>query len=210
MENEEVAKEDEEKFEDEEKLEEGDWIVHKQHGVGRVEAIEAKSIGGEETKYFRVKVSSGVYWLPIAKAPDYIRAVSTRYRIRMVLKSIRDLPKDLPDNYKARNQYVEDKLAGAEIQLKGELLRDLHARGPNEDVNLTVIDGRQLDMLREQFLREMMVVLDIDMDKAEEKLDKALKKSVDQMKENKKDEKKEEKEKKEELEAFDDDDFFED
>ncbi len=193
-----------------ERLEEGDWIVHKQHGVGQVEAIEVKSIGGEETAYFRVKVSSGVYWLPVAKAPDYIRAVSTRYRIRMVLKSIRDIPKDLPGNYKARNQYVEERLAGAELQLKGELLRDLHARGPNEDVNLTVIDGRQLDMLREQFLREMMVVLDIDMDKAEEKLDRALKKSVERMKENKKNEKKmvkEEKKEKEESEDFEDD-FF--
>lgn len=206
MENEEAGKENEER------LGEGDWIVHKQHGVGQVEAIEVKSIGGEEAKYFRVKVSSGVYWLPIVKAPDYIRAISTRYRIRMVLKSIRDAPKDLPSNYKERNQYVEDKLAGAELQVKGELLRDLHARGPDEDVNLTVIDGRQLDMLREQFLREMMVVLDIDMDKAEEKLDRALKKSIEQMNENKKNEKKgvkEENKEQEEPEEFDDD-FFED
>ncbi|MBT3190200.1 MAG: hypothetical protein HN736_15975 [Anaerolineae bacterium] len=171
-----------------ERLEEGDWIVHKQHGVGQVKAIEKKKIGGKERKYFRVKVSDGVYWLPIKKAPDYIRSIASRYRIRKVLKSIRKAPQDLPDNYKERNEYVVEKLTGAKLQIKGEIIRDLHARGPNEDVNLTVIDSRQLDKLREQFLREMMIVLDIDMAKAEEKLDRALRKSVERMKKNKKEE----------------------
>ncbi|HIE25555.1 MAG TPA: hypothetical protein EYP74_06075 [Anaerolineales bacterium] len=179
---------EENQIEDAERLAEGDWIVHKQHGVGQIIAIEEKKIGAEKRKYFRVKVSDGVYWLPVKKDPGYIRAVSTRYRIRMVLKSIREAPQDLPNNYKERNQYVTDKLTEAGIQVKGELLRDLHARGPSEDVNLTVIDGRQLDKLREQFLREMMVVLEIDMDRAEEMLSRALRKSVERMKEKKQEE----------------------
>ncbi len=174
-----------------EKLEKGDWIVHKQHGVGQVEAIEEKKIAGEGRKYFRINVSDGIYWLPIKKAPDYIRSISSRYRIRMVLKSIREEPQDLPENYKARNQHVLNKLAEEKIQIKGELIRDLHARGANESVNLTVIDSRQLDKLREQFLREVVVVLGIEMSKAEEKLDKALRKSIENMKAKMKDKKEE-------------------
>ena len=129
--------------------------------------------------------------MPIKKAPDYIRSISSRYRIRMVLKSIREEPQDLPENYKARNQHVLNKLAEEKIQIKGELIRDLHARGANENVNLTVIDSRQLDKLREQFLREMVVVLGIEMSKAEERLDKALRKSVENMKAKMKDKKEE-------------------
>ncbi len=160
----------------------GDWIVHRQHGVGQVEAIEKKEIGGSESKYFRVKVDKGVYWLPVNKAPDYIRPVSSEQKIRKALEMINEAPQDLPENYKNRNKYIADELDGATLDAKGEMIRDLHARGPNSAVNLTVIDSRQLDQLREQFLREMIVVLGIEMFEAEEELDKALRASVEKMK----------------------------
>ena len=39
-------------------LEKGDWIVHQQHGVGQIEAVEEKKIRDEARKYFRVKSRS--------------------------------------------------------------------------------------------------------------------------------------------------------
>lgn len=162
----------------EERIKEGDWIVHQQHGVGQIKAIETKKIGSEERKYFRVKTDSAVYWLPIREIPDYVRTVSSQYKFRKVLGLIRKSPQLLLNNYKERNKEISEKLKNATLEVKGELIRDLHARRHMEGMSLSALNERQLTDLRQQFLREMIVVLEIDMQSAEEKLDKALLKSV--------------------------------
>ncbi len=159
-------------------LEKGDWIVHQQHGVGQIEAIETKTIGSEEHQYFRVKTGSGIYWLPIMNIPDYVRTVSSRYKFRKVLGLIRQSPQPLLKNYKERNRQISERLENATLETKGELIRDLYARRHAEGISLSALNERQLSDLRQQFLREMVVVLEIDMQDAEEKLDKALQKSV--------------------------------
>ncbi len=162
----------------EETLQAGEWIVHKQYGVGQIKGVEMKNIGGETRKYFRVKISSGVYWLPATKLPDYVRFVSTKYKLFNALRSIRHTPEALPKDYKLRNKQVAKRAEGATLQAKGELIRDLHARRYSERSNTSIIDERQLTMLRQQFLREMAVILDIDFEEAESRLDKALEISV--------------------------------
>ena len=164
---------------DNETLEIGDWIVHSQHGVGQIETIEEKTIGKDVEKYFRVSVPRGVYWLPINRIPDYVRSVSSKYKFRKVLKIIRDTPQDLTKNYKDRNREIAERLEGATIEVKGELIRDLDARRHIDGLNLSALNERQLTELRQQFLREMMVVLEIEMTEAEKKLDVALKKSME-------------------------------
>ena len=159
-------------------LEKGDWIVHQQHGVGQIEAVEEKKIRDEARKYFRVKTSSGVYWLPVSGIPDYVRTVSSRYKFRKVLGLIRKPPLLLLNNYKERNREISERLENATLEVKGELIRDLHARRHMEGMSLSALNERQLADLRQQFLREMTVVLEIEMQSAEEKLDKALEKSV--------------------------------
>lgn len=160
-------------------LEKGDWIVHQRYGVGEVRAVDQKKLSGEEKKYFRVKTEKGAtYWLPVNKNPNYIRLISPRSQIKKALDLISQAPEDLPKNYRKRNAYVANELSEANIYIKGRMIRDLHARGPNKDVNLTVIDRRKLDELRGQFLREMAVALEIEMEEAETILTEALDKST--------------------------------
>ncbi|HIE25556.1 MAG TPA: hypothetical protein EYP74_06080 [Anaerolineales bacterium] len=162
-----------------EEFKKNDWIVHQQHGVGQIKEIEIKKIGREERKYFRVETSGGVYWLLVGAVPEYVRAVSSRYKFRKVFALIRERPQPLHKSYKDRNRQISEKLENATLETKGELIRDLYARRHQEGISLSVLNERQLADLREQFLREMSVVLDIDMQEAEEKLNRALKKSVE-------------------------------
>jgi len=164
-----------------EELTEGDWIVHQQHGVGQITAIEKKTINNEEHRYFRVRTDSGVYWLPVKSIPDYVRAVSSRYKFRKVLGIIRQQPQPLLKNYKERNRQISERLENATLETKGALIRDLHARRFAEGLNLSALNERQLTDLRQQFLCEMVVVMDLEMHEAEEVLDKALQKSVSQI-----------------------------
>ena len=159
-------------------LEKGDWIVHQQHGVGQIVELEKKTIAGEENQYFRVKTNSGIYWLPVKKIPDYVRTVSSQYKFKKVLGLIRQTPQQLLKNYKERNRQISERLENATLETKGELIRDLHARRYMEGLSLSALNERQLADLRQQFLREMVVVLEIEIEEAEEKLDKALEKSI--------------------------------
>ena len=163
---------------DKEMLKKGDWIVHRQHGVGQIEGTEEKKIGEDVHRYFRVNVRGGVYWLPIKNIPDYVRIVSSENQFHEVLKVMRKARQEMADNYKERERDVAEKLENSTLEVKGELIRDLQARRMMDGMKLSALNERQLDALRMQFLREMVVVLDIDMEEAEEKLDKVLRKSV--------------------------------
>ncbi len=165
----------------EETLKEGEWIVHKQYGIGQIKGIEKKHIGGETRKYFRVKISDGVYWLPAKEIPAYIRFVSSKYKLFKALKALRRAPEILPKNYKVRNSEVAERADKATLQAMGELIRDLHARKFLEGANTSIVDDRQLTGFRQQFIREMSVILDIDIKESEEKLDKALELSVEKL-----------------------------
>ncbi|OQX65364.1 MAG: hypothetical protein B5M51_00920 [Anaerolinea sp. 4484_236] len=161
-----------------ETLQKGDWIVHKQHGVGQIKEIEKKTIGGKIQDYFRVKVSGGVYWLPTSKIPDYVRSVSSRYKFRKTFKLIRKTPEALPRDYKERDKLIAVRLADATLEAKGELIRDLFARRHDDQLNMSALNEKQLAELRKQFVREMVVVLGIEVQEAEKRLEKALQASL--------------------------------
>ncbi len=162
----------------EDTLKEGEWIVHKQYGIGQIKGIERKHIGGETRKYFRVKISDGMYWLPAKEIPAYIRFVSSKYKLFKALKSIRRTPETLPKNYKVRNSQVAERADKATLQAVGELVRDLTARKHLEGASTSIVDDRQLTGFRQQFVREMAVILEIDAKEAEERLDRALEISI--------------------------------
>ena len=166
---------------DKETLKKGDWIVHRQHGVGQIEGTEEKKIGKDVHQYFRVRVKGGVYWLPVNNIPDYVRVVSSENQFHEALKVIREAPQEMAENYKDRERDVVEKLENSTLEVKSELIRDLQARRMIDGLKLSALNERQLDGLRMQFLREMVVVLGIDMEEAEERLDKALRESVSRL-----------------------------
>ncbi len=162
----------------EENLQTGEWIVHKKYGVGQVEGVEIKNIGGEERQYFRVKISSGSYWLPTQQIPEHVRSVSSEQKLTKALRAMGEKPNILPKNYKVRNKQVAERAEVATLQAKGELIRDLNARKHLEGVNVSIMDERQLDTLHQQFAREMAVILEISSSEAEAKIEERLAESV--------------------------------
>lgn len=165
----------------EEILKTGAWIVHNQYGVGQISGIETKIIGGTTRDYFRVTISTGVYWLPIQKIPEHVRSVSSKYILEEALCAMGEQPNILSTNYKIRNKEVVERAAGATLQEKGEIIRDLSARKHSEGVNVSMMDERQLSTLRQQFQREMAVILDIELQEADAKIEQALASSIAQL-----------------------------
>lgn len=161
-----------------ETLKTGEWIVHKKYGVGQVKGLERKIIGGEAREYFRVKISTGFYWLPIQHIPDRIRFISSKSKLLKALQAISEKPHILPKDYRVRNKQVAERAEEATLQGKGELIRDLSARKYLEGSNMSIVDERQLESFSQQFMREMAVILDITLEEAEIKLNRALDESI--------------------------------
>ena len=89
-------------------------------------------------------------------------------------------PNILSTNYKIRNKEVVERAASATLQEKGEIIRDLSARKHREGVNVSMMDERQLSTLRQQFQREMAVILDIGLQDADARIEQALASSIAQ------------------------------
>ena len=171
----------------EETIKTGEWIVHKKYGVGQVTGVEKKIIGGEACEYFRVKISTGFYWLPVQTInmiPEHVRFVSSRYKLTEALSAMHEKPNILSKNYKIRNREVVERADEATLQAKGELIRDLNARKHIDGVNVSMMDERQLAILRQQFLREMSIILDIEVDEAEKRVEEALDTSIAELRKN--------------------------
>lgn len=166
----------------EDTLHEGDWIVHKQHGVGQIRGIEKKAIGGDVRDYFRVRISGGEYWLPTNPLPEYVRSVASNYMFRKAFKLIKKAPQELPKEYKENDRVVAARLADTTLASNGELIRDLFARRHDDQVRMSAMSERHLTELRKQFVREMVVVLGVEKEEGKKRLESALQESLSKKK----------------------------
>ena len=153
--------------------ERGDWIVHARYGVGQVREMEKKELDGAKKEFFRVRTFDSEYWLSVSRTDvEYIRPVTSEYKINKALRMIRKEPKKLPDNHTERSKVINDAINDPSLYAKARMIRDLKGKEQESKLNFTEEDA--LIKMRKQFLDEWSVIKDVDRDVLEEKLDKAL------------------------------------
>lgn len=153
--------------------EKGDWIVHARYGVGQVKGIEKKTLDGENKFFFKVKTFNGVYWLSIVRTDvEYIRPITSEYKIRKALTLMRSPAEPLPDNHTQRNKLISEAVSDTSLLVKAEMIRDLHGKQVETKLNFTEEDA--LVKLKEQFVNEWAVITDSNQVELNEKLEKAL------------------------------------
>jgi RNA polymerase-interacting CarD/CdnL/TRCF family regulator len=155
----------------------GDWIVHARYGVGQVKGIEKKELEGEKKLFFRVKTFDGVYWLSVTRTDvEYIRPITSKYKIKRALTIIRRSPKELPENHTQRSKLINEALKDSSLYPKARMLRDLNGKQHASKLNFTEEDA--FLKMKKQFLNEWSIVTEMERDVLEEKLEKALETSV--------------------------------
>lgn len=156
----------------------GDWIVHANYGVGQVKGMEKKTLEGENKLFYKVKTFDGVYWLSVMRTDaEYIRPITSEYKIGRSLTLMRKPPQPLPENHTKRNKEIADAVSGTSLYPKAEMIRDLHGKQAESKLNFTEEDA--LIKLKEQFLNEWVVVTGMERAELEEKLERALMTSLD-------------------------------
>lgn len=158
----------------------GDWIVHARYGVGQVKGIEKKELEGEQKLFFKVKTFDGVYWLSAVRSGvEYIRPITSEYQIKRALTIIRRPPKELPENHVQRTKLISETLRDPSLYPKARMIRDLNGKLHETKLNFSEEDALQL--LKKQLLTEWSVVQATDRQILEQKLDQALKTSIDKI-----------------------------
>jgi RNA polymerase-interacting CarD/CdnL/TRCF family regulator len=151
----------------------GDWIVHLVYGIGMIEAVEKKSIGGEARKYYRVKAEESTYWVPVDDVNnDTVRPLASPRRIRRALRLLKEAPEKMASNYKIRRKRIRDTTLDGTLRSDIELMRDLFARQSARGLNPT--EEESFRTLKNRFLKEWSLSLNIDIEEARQKFNQLL------------------------------------
>jgi len=153
--------------------EQGDWIVHANYGVGQVRDLEKKKINGEQQDFYRVKTFNSEYWLSVARTDvEYIRPITSEYKINRALTMIRKTPEELPEKHTERSKVITEAIKDSSLYTKACMIRDLNGKDQESKLNFTEEDA--FLKMKKQFLDEWSVIKDEEREILEEKLDKAL------------------------------------
>lgn len=155
----------------------GDWIVHARYGVGQVKEMENKELDGEKQDFYRVKTFDGEYWLSVSGTDvDYIRPITSEYKINRALTMIRETPEKLPESHTERSKVINEAIKDSSLYIKACMIRDLHGKEHESKLNFSEEDA--LVKMKKQFLDEWSVIKNVNREVLEEKLNNALNSSV--------------------------------
>ncbi len=162
----------------------GDWIVHLTYGVGQVEKIEQKPIGGAVKNCYHVRTNDGVFWLPIDNDDnERVRPIAGPKRIQRALAALRTAPKKMAANFRTRRKRIKEDSLDGDLNSDLTLIRDLNARQFKKGLNNT--EQHAFNNIVKRFLQEWSLSKGIEIEEANEMLESYLYESRQKAKEKK-------------------------
>ncbi len=151
----------------------GDWIVHLMYGVGQIQKLEKKPVGGAERLCFRVHTDDGVFWLPTDNANnERIRPIASPIRIQHALKALQRAPRKMDPNFKTRRKRIREVCLDGDLGTDMKLVRDLHARQFKKGLNDT--EAHALTSTMNRFLQEWSLCKGIEIQEARQTFERFL------------------------------------
>lgn len=155
----------------------GDLAVYPAHGVGRIESIETKSIGGKKQDFYimRILENDMKILIPIHNAEAVglreLLDTSDISRVYEILKS-REVSVNGGTWNRRYREYMEKIKTGSIYEL-AEVLRDLTVL--KGDKELSFGERKMLDTARTLLLKELSIVQDIPEEEVEREIFEILK-----------------------------------
>ncbi|MBW1894887.1 MAG: CarD family transcriptional regulator [Deltaproteobacteria bacterium] len=136
----------------------GDLAVYPAHGVGRIEAVETKEIGGNKQDFYIMKIleNNMVIMIPISNVESVgLRNVIGKNEIKKVYKVMKSKKETSIDTQTWNRRYREymDKIRTGSLYDVAEVFRDLFLL--NESKNLSFGERKLLDTARGLLLKEL-------------------------------------------------------
>ena len=153
----------------------GDKVVYPNHGVGVIEEVEKKSIGGSTSSFYRLRLLStdSMVMVPVQNTSTVgLRKILTKHQYSRVFKLLKDGEVATYDDWKGRFQANSEKMRTGDVMAVGEVLKSLTRLA---DVKpLSYRERKMLDRARFLLISELSEASNKSTEKVEEQIDVAL------------------------------------
>jgi CarD family transcriptional regulator len=137
----------------------GDKVVHPRYGPGRIVDVERWDVIDGERTYYVIEIPDQALTvrLPVVRADEVgVRSAMSPSRLSQVLSTLRSKPSELPDDYKERQEQIDEKVRGGTVMQLAQVVRDLTWHG--ERAHLTKRDSDLLRQGQDLLAAEMALV----------------------------------------------------
>ena len=146
----------------------GDTVVYPHHGAAQIDAIERKTVAGEDKEILVLRVQQGDLTVRVpAENVDLVgvRDVVSSEGLDRVFEVLRQPYVEEPTNWSRRYKANLEKLASGDVVKVSEVIRDLWRR--ERDRGLSAGEKRMLSKARSVLISELALAENTNEDKAE-------------------------------------------
>ncbi|MEY3935240.1 MAG: hypothetical protein RI901_670 [Actinomycetota bacterium] len=157
----------------------GETVVYPHHGAAQIEAIEKRTIKGEEKIYLVLKVAQGDLTvrvpaenIDLVGVRDVVDSAGYSAGLDRVFNVLRQPYTEEPTNWSRRYKANVEKLASGDVIKVAEVVRDLYRR--DLDRGLSAGEKRMLAKAKQILVSELALAERTDEEKAATLLDEVL------------------------------------
>ena len=156
-----------------------DYVVYPKHGVGQITETKKISIGGidVETYILKFEKDKANGMVPINKQ-SHLRPLATINQINKCVSILKSKPKIKRSMWSRRAQEYEAKISSGKIYDLAEVVRDLN-KGDDIMIDQSYSERQLFEKAYERLLTEFQIVMGSNLEDAQKKLDKALKRNLE-------------------------------
>jgi CarD family transcriptional regulator len=152
----------------------GDMAVYPAHGVGVIEAVEEKSISGQNQKFYimRVLANGMTIMIPTDKADQVgLRRVISCKEVTKVYKILKDKRQDSLDTQTWNRRYREymERIKTGSVFEVATVLRDLFLLKMGKDLSFG--ERRMMDIAKTLLVKELSVAQAVSEDHVEKNIE---------------------------------------
>ncbi len=156
-----------------------DYVVYPKHGVGQITEFKKMSIGGIEIEAYILKFekdkANGM--VPVNKQ-SHLRPLATINQVNKCVSILKSKPKIKRSMWSRRAQEYEAKISSGKIYELAEVVRDLN-KGDDIMVDQSYSERQLFEKAYDRILIEFQIVLNLNLEDTQKKLDKALKRNLE-------------------------------
>ena len=161
-----------------------DYVVYPKHGVGKITEIKKINIGGidVETYVLMFEKDKANGMVPVNKQV-HLRPLATINQVNKCISILKSRPKIKRSMWSRRAQEYEAKISSGKIYDLAEVVRDLN-KGDDIMIDQSYSERQLFEKAYERLLTEFQIVMGSNLEDAQKKLDKALKRNLEKQVEN--------------------------
>ena len=156
-----------------------DYVVYPKHGVGQITEFKKMSIGEIEIEAYILKFekdkANGM--VPVNKQ-SHLRPLATINQVNKCISILKSKPKIKRSMWSRRAQEYEAKISSGKIYELAEVVRDLN-KGDDLMVDQSYSERQLFEKAYDRILTEFQIVLNLNFEDTQKKLDKALKRNIE-------------------------------